>query len=243
MGVDCPPKEIQAQTQLYYYTMCDSLFGNIIPRCYPQNIPILRFICVVPSNLSNRKPYDKGWSSPVFRWDAASIIFSACSTLRDGIQCIAHENFEDYFRGMNLQQEEPRWLLTEKGYRKALKRFENRAMTLLKAINSVQSYILFIPQYEQIIFHTDALSYHLPQKIWGRSSRRTEFVKTGLHFQPWFKESELRQKFYPGGLMLIRKGKRYYLYDYEGGRRLRYDKEKTVSKRLLVCLRCCHIIR
>ena len=225
--VDCSPKEIQAQTQLYYYTMCDSLFGNISPKCHPKNIPILRFVCIVPSNLSDRKPYDKGWSFPAFRWEAASIIFSACSTLGEGIQCITHEDFDDYFRERNLQQEEPRWIMTEKGYKKALKRFENRAMTLLKAINDVQSYALFMPQYEQILFHMDALSYHLPQKIWGGSTRRTELMRVGLHFQPWFKESEVRQRFYPGGLMLMRKGKRYYLYDYEGGRWLKYNKEQN----------------
>lgn len=183
----------------------------------------------MPSNLSDRKPYDKGWSHPFFRWDAASIIFSACSTLGDGIKCVTHEDFEGHFRGQNLQQEKPQWILTEKGYKKALKRFENRAMTLLTAINSMQTYALFMPHFEYVMACLEnEVSHHVPLEIGDRAWRRIELMRVGLHFRQWFKDSAERRKLYPAGLMLIRRRKRYCLYDYEENRRLRYNKELNI---------------
>lgn len=224
--VDDPPNEIQAHTQLYYYNLCDSLYGGVSPQCHPWMIPILHFICLVPSHLSEWEPYHKERDLQYGRWEAASTLFSACSTLGEGIRCVTHEDFEEVYREQNMKQEEPQWILTEKGYRKALRRFENRAMALLTAINSEQTYALLMPQYNYVMGCLTKLAYHVAFKIWDRTFRRIERVEVGLHFKEWYRNSVQCKKRYPVGLMLILRGDRFYLYDYEGGRRLRYDKEK-----------------
>ncbi len=221
---------ISVNTILYYYSICDPYIKPKVHPCMPFFPPVLRFVCVVPSDISKWDP-DHPFPGipleelPYTSWHVPSVVFCACASLGDRIKFVTHENFEKLYQGLNPVQEEPRWNVTENGYRKALRRFEHRAKALLAAITSVSAYNVFFHQYKYVMGCITELSYYVDSEVWNRTAIRIEREEVELCFQPWYAESEMKRRRFPDGLMLIKKGKRYYLYDYEGGRRLVYHKE------------------
>lgn len=220
------PTDVKIQTQLYYYTLCNDLYTYTSQQRQLKMNPILRFVCVVPSDLSAWKPHSVEKKPPFVSWGTSSVIFSACATLGEGLKCVTHENFDELFRGRNLTQLEPQWIATEKVYRKAIRLLKNRAITLLSSINSVQAYALFMPQFDYLMSCFNELSYHVDTKIWERAKSKIGALYVGLYFRTWYKESTLRHLRSPHGLLIIRKGKHFYLYDYEDGRRLKYNRKQ-----------------